>query len=409
MNRYFSVLYIFLFFLTQSCGPKEYPAVGNLSLKIFDQQSVCFNTELGDLKQEEGLLRLDNGRIVLKKVQLPAYQRKAKAQLKVTLQSNGDRWDKSGSLFMFPADQEVNLISIKEGKAVFPASAGISEDFPGLLPAKGYAPAMELMRFMTPFGVGYYSQDTVGRKPAYIDHWENEVVWEQDISDRLPALMGKEVYVGVWIDTWTPQGYQLSAELEIKEAYLANDVMPKTYAAPIFNSIAYFGPQQPFDYLSRQEAEFDFEVPAGLKNIKIHYIITGHGGHSGGDEFVPNPNKVYVDGELKWDWIPWRTDCAAFRRFNPSSGIWMEEVKEAQWLDWEKRQYVSGTIQERVASSDYSRSNWCPGSVVDPVGIYLGDLSAGKHQLKISLPESQPTKEGEHNHWLISAYLTGSF
>ncbi|BDD00492.1 PNGase F N-terminal domain-containing protein [Persicobacter psychrovividus] len=400
-----------VFCLLISCGPKEYPAVGNTELQLFDRQIVQFDPEIGDIQETGHQIELDNGRIVLTKVQIPLYERRVSANLHLTLQSNGDRWDKSGSVFMFPADQDINLIEIKKGLRKFPASAAIKEDFVGVLPAKGYTPAQELMRFMTPFGVGYYSQDTVqatkNRKPAYIAKWEDQVDWDQDITDRLPAVMGKEVYIGIWIDTWTKQGYKVSADISIKEAHLANDVRPQTVAIPLLNTIAYTGPQQAFDYLSRQPLTFDFEVPANLQDAQIKYLITGHGGHSGGDEFVKNPNQIFVDGQLMLDFTPWRDDCASFRRFNPGSGVWMEAVDSAQWLDWKKMEYVNGDIQERVASSDFSRSNWCPGSVVDPVEIKLGDLAQGKHQLKIALPNSQPTTEQEHNHWLISAYLVG--
>ena len=50
------------------------------------------------------------------------------------------------------------------------------------------------MRFMTPFGVGHFSAPddslTHNRKPVYIDHWEDSVSWEQDITDLYPLLEG---------------------------------------------------------------------------------------------------------------------------------------------------------------------------------------------------------------------------
>lgn len=42
----------------------------------------------------------------------------------------------------------------------------------GIVPGKDYLPTIELMRFMTPFGVGYYSQNddslSSKRRPVYI-------------------------------------------------------------------------------------------------------------------------------------------------------------------------------------------------------------------------------------------------
>ena len=63
-------------------------------------------------------------------------------------------------------------------------------------------------------------------------------------------------------------------------------------------------------------------------------------------------------------------------------------------------------IEEPIASSDLSRSNWCPGSYVPPVVISLKDIEAGKHVLSISIPDSKEIDGEKLNHWLVSAYLT---
>ena len=41
----------------------------------------------------------------------------------------------------------------------------------------------------------------------------------------------------------------------------------------------------------------DFDMPKAAKNVRLKYIVTGHGGHSGGDEFVEKRNIVSVDGK----------------------------------------------------------------------------------------------------------------
>ena len=92
--------------------------------------------------------------------------------------------------------------------------------------------------------------------------------------------------------------------------------------------------------------------------------------------------------------IPWRDDCASFRRFNPSSGVW---TTEAEWK--------GVIIEERIASSDYSRSGWCPGSKVTPEIIELGKLLKGEHSISISIPEAQITTEEFFNFWNVSAYI----
>ena len=62
-------------------------------------------------------------------------------------------------------------------------------------------------------------------------------------------------------------------------------------------------------------------------------------------------------------------------------------------------------MEEPVASSDFSRSNWCPGSDVVPEEVALGTLAAGQHTFTIDIPKAQPIKGDELNHWLVSAYL----
>jgi len=35
----------------------------------------------------------------------------------------------------------------------------------------------------------------------------------------------------------------------------------------------------------------------------------------------------------------------------------------------------------------------------------IGDLAAGKHTFKVSIPEAEPVDGNKMNHWLVSAYL----
>ena len=62
-------------------------------------------------------------------------------------------------------------------------------------------------------------------------------------------------------------------------------------------------------------------------------------------------------------------------------------------------------IEERIASSDYSRSGWCPGSNVLPTILELGPLKKGQHSITFSIPEAQETTENLFNFWNVSAYL----
>ena len=141
----------------------------------------------------DGIIRLVNGRIILKKIHVPHYERDTKVYIKTTVASNGDRWDKSGSVFVLPKKTAINLMTIAEGKNRFPAVDSTKyEKFVGIVAGKDYLPTVELMRFMTPFGVGYYSgkdnELSSKRRPVYIPKWADCVEWGQDISCLYPEL-----------------------------------------------------------------------------------------------------------------------------------------------------------------------------------------------------------------------------
>jgi hypothetical protein len=63
------------------------------------------------------------------------------------------------------------------------------------------------------------------------------------------------------------------------------------------------------------------------------------------------------------------------------------------------------TLEERVASSDLSRSNWCPGDAVHPLTLDLGDLAAGNHTLEIAVPSAQAWTDSTFNFWNTAATL----
>lgn len=379
-----------------------------LIMSVFNQTPVLFNpTSYPDGVAEKGqLMYLGNGRIVIKKIHVPHFKRYTKVSIKMSLVSNGDPWDKSGSCFVIPAKSAITMMDIARSTASYPQQDTTKyEQLPGIVQGKNYAPAVELLRFMTPFGVGHFSSNndslSAKRRPAYIDGWAKNVVWEQDITDLLPLLEG-DAYIGVYIDTWTKDGYKIDLELTFTESAVSGDKKPKSHVEPLINTNYYIGQKHP-DIFSRKDVDITFNVPKKAKNIRLKYITTGHGGHSGGDEFRPQKNILKVDGKEVLNFTPWRTDCASFRRFNPSTGVWLKKRTVAYISNEGKR--AQKEIEEPVGSSDLSRSNWCPGSDVPPVQVLLPQLAPGMHTLTISIPESKPISGDKLNHWLVSAYL----
>ena len=410
--RYFSILISLMVSLSVMAAPKsnhkEFAAKGNTTIKVFDKTNVHYDpAKLGGFNaaDADGIIRLVNGRIILKKIQVPHYERNVKVYIKTTIASNGDRWDKTGSCFVLPRKSAINLMTIAEGKNKFPAVDSLKlEKLVGVVAGKDYLPTVELMRFMTPFGVGFYSSNndtlTSKRRPVYIPKWEKCVQWQQDITDLYP-LLEDEAYVGVFIDTWTEQGYLASMELQFKESTISCDRMQRRQVMPLLNTVYYIGQEYP-DIFARKPITTDFVLPKGVRNVRLKYIVTGHGGHDGGDEFVQKENILSVDGKEVKRFIPWRDDCASFRRFNPATGVWLEK-RVASYIGEDG--YTEKEVEEPVASSDFSRSNWCPGTDVVPEEVELGDLMAGRHTFTVDIPKAQPINGNEMNHWLVSAYL----
>ena len=410
--RYFSVLISLMVSLSVMAAPKsnhkEFAAKGNTTIKVFDKTNVHYDpAKLGGFNaaDADGIIRLVNGRIILKKIQVPHYERNVKVYIKTTIASNGDRWDKTGSCFVLPRKSAINLMTIAEGKNKFPAVDSLKlEKLVGVVAGKDYLPTVELMRFMTPFGVGFYSSNndtlTSKRRPVYIPKWEKCVQWQQDITDLYP-LLEDEAYVGVFIDTWTEQCYLASMELQFKESTISCDRIQRRQVMPLLNTVYYIGQEYP-DIFARKPITTDFVLPKGARNVRLKYIVTGHGGHDGGDEFVQKENILSVDGKEVKRFIPWRDDCASFRRFNPATGVWLEK-RVASYIGEDG--YTEKEVEEPVASSDFSRSNWCPGTDVVPEEVELGDLKAGRHTFTVDIPKAQPINGNEMNHWLVSAYL----
>lgn len=390
--------------LIMSCGHREIPAMGDQRISIFENEIVHFDPKAYEQENEKsGVLHLDNGRLLIKKVNLPKYERHTELSLEMELRSNGDRWDKSGSFFVLPKDAAINLMSVAEKRAEFPKPTEGLEDFVGAVAGTDYLPTQELMRFMTPFGVGAFNDKMDLRQPVYIPKWAEKVEWQQDITPLKDAVEG-EVYLGVWIDTWTAEGYELSASIYYDESEGPCHAAKLTHSAPIANTVYYTGPMKRMDLFARRDLETTFTVPEGAKNVRIMYTTTGHGGHSGGDEFVPKANIVKVDGEEVLNFVPWRDDCASFRRFNPGTGVWV--IKDTtEYIDMETWTYKQKVIEERLGSSDLSRSNWCPGSSVSPEEIALGDIAAGEHSISFSIPTAAPAEGDKANHWLIAAHV----
>ena len=337
----------------------------HLKIDVFTNQKINFDSELV-MSSSDFLIR-DNGRLIFKKLSIPEFKRKVSVEIFAELASDGDPWDKSGSVFLLHTH---------------PDSLNIT--------------SLELLRFITPFGVGHFSDNEKldEFRPVYVPRWEESISWNEDIS-HLSNAFYDEIWIGVWIDTWSKEGWLIDVSLSFIESQFFMDKKNKSKIKVLANTHNYnLKHNGSFDF-SKEDLKINYNITNDISNANLYFITTGHGAHSEGDEFNQRDNIIKVDNEIKLNYPAWRDDCASFRRFNPSSGVWFEETT-----------FKGETIKERIASSDYSRSNWCPGSSVKPVKIHLGDLEEGNHIFSYQIPNAQPTTDKFWNHWNVSFYLT---
>lgn len=348
------------------------------TIEVFKEQIINFSSES---ESNDSILRFANGTIAVRKVKFPAIKSGSQIFANVTEQSNGDAYDRTGSFFIIPTDKELSFLNgLQNGVKSLPIySNGNGKDYQGVVVTKNYNPIIEMMRFFTPFGVKQYNYLELKDK-----NWHDKVIYRQDISDLASLLSEKEVWIGINIGNYDKGGHKVSANITIHpEEILAK---PKQII-PLFctnNVIEMAGQEYGTMFNHEKGLEVNFTLDKPMKNVKLRYITTGHGGWENGDEFVPKKNSIYLDGKETFSFTPWRQDCGSYRLYNPASG----------------------NFPNGLSSSDYSRSNWCPGMVTFPIYIDLGDLEVGTHAMQIKIPQGLP--EGtSFSSWNISGVLIG--
>jgi hypothetical protein len=349
------------------------------NIAVFEKEIINFSEAS---RSNDSILRFANGTIIIKKVKIPEIKKGNRIFVDVTEQSNGDAYDRTGSVFLIPTDKNISFLDgLKNGVKVLPIyENGNGEKYQGVIRTENYAPLLELMRFFTPFGVKQFNTLQLKNKV-----WQDSVYYRQDISEMLPALSNQEVWIGMNIGNYDNGGHKASLNISI---HPEEESKPQnTWLLPIFNTnnvMEMAGQQYATMFSNEKGLEVTFDVPEGFKNFKLRYITTGHGGWENGDEFVPKKNTILVDAKEVFAFTPWRTDCGSYRLSNPASG----------------------NFSDGLSSSDLSRSNWCPGTVTNPVYIDLGNLSAGKHTIQIKIPQGKP-EGSSFSSWNVSGCLIG--
>lgn len=377
--------------LPKGASPPSIPLVSTLdyrdllwnsrftTLKVFENEKMHFS---GEAMSNDSILRFANGTVILKKVQFPEIKAGNHIFVELREQSEGDAYDRTGSIFLIPQGKDLSFMNgLQNGMGTLPLyENGNGKKYQGVVATESYEPVLELMRFFTPFGIKQYNHIELKGKT-----WHEQVSFRQEISELYSALSGQELWVGAFIGNYDAGGYRISLDITIHPG--EGMTIPASQVIPLFNTtnVMEMGGQEYGTMFNVEKGlEVSFELLKPLKNARLRYITTGHGGWSGGDEFVPKVNSVYLNQNKIHAFTPWRQDCGSYRLYNPASG----------------------NFNNGLSSSDYSRSNWCPGTVTYPVYIDLGDLPSGKHTLRVHIPQGAP-EGSSFSAWNVSGVLLG--
>lgn len=350
-----------------------------ITIPIFENEIINFSDQS---KSNDSIFRFANGTVIAKKIKVGKIANGSQVFVDLKEQSNGDAYDRTGSVFIIPMKSEITFFdALQKGKEVLPTyNNGNGKEYQGVIQTEKFSPIVELMRFFTPFGVSHFNYLQLKNR-----EWEEAVSYRQDISDVVSTLDNQEVFIGVFIGNYDKGGHKISLNLTIHNE--ENSKAKAKKIIPLFNTLNVMemaGQEYGTMFNSEKGLEVKFKLTEDLKNVKLRYITTGHGGWENGDEFVPKKNSIFLDGKEAFAFTPWKTDCGSYRNYNPASG----------------------NFENGLSSSDYSRANWCPGTTTNPIFIELGNLKSGEHTITVKIPQGE-SEGGSFSSWNVSGVLMG--
>jgi hypothetical protein len=293
------------------------------TIPIFGREAISFGNEIENPAptDSQAVFRYAGGTVIVRRVVLPEVPDDTAVFAEIVEVSNGDAYDRTGSVFFVPGSsgaiaagalggERLTLLdALRDGIALLPVTRDrAGREYQGVVATERYVPPVELVRFITPFGVGHYNSQVTVAGIA----WEDSSVYKMEVTDLLPALRGP-VWIGAFIGNYDKGGHRLSLSLryhpgsrEVNEAPHA-----RKWVQPLFctlNLMEMAG--QSYARLFEEDTlRATFDLPPGIENVRLRYITTGHGGWGEGDEFLPKINEIRVDGRIIGRFAPWRADC----------------------------------------------------------------------------------------------------
>ena len=356
-----------------------------VTTRIFDHEQICWGKKNDHVKGYaavpfDTVLHYAGGTLILKKVKLPRLPHHYQHFVEIHQQSNGDAYDRTGSLFIVTPGFFEGINQHPDSLPTFIGRDG--QRYQGMISQTGYDAPLELVRFFTPFGVGHFNE----RMKGYGIDWRDETYYRQEITDLYH--FDDDVVIGAWIGNYDGGGHIVTVDIK---SYPNDYTIPEDntevsgLALPCFNTcnVLEMAGQNYGKLFATDSLTVIFKLYPETKSAKLRYISTGHGGWGEGDEFVPKTNTILIDGKVAFTHTPWREDCGCYRDLNP----------------------VSGNFWNGLSSSDFSRSGWCPGTATQPIYFDLSPWIDGEeHTLTVAIPQGKPV-EGMFSHWAVSGTL----
>lgn len=141
------------------------------------------------------------------------------------------------------------------------------------------------------------------------------------------------------------------------------------------------------DVIGQTVRTISFDLPTAINDASFYLITSNHGSNDGGEEYNRRFHYIFFDGTQVSVYKPGSLTCEPFRIYNTQgNGIYgPSPMTNFQWQQF---------------------SNWCPGDAIPIRIISLGNLAAGPHTFKISVPGA--VFVGQQGYIPVSVYLQGT-
>lgn len=292
-----------------------------------------------------GVERIDNTRYAIKLSESNRSEILNSLKMKVEIGALCDNYDRIGGVFL-------NIVP--KGDSVTSANAK----------------RIEVGRFITPFmnknkqpAVVPYEFDVSHLAAAFksVDFNKDHDFWFELFVFGVPYAANKEVS-GCAGRTDVFEG---TLSLVTSES---GNVATDFYMQPIATYVN-FNKYSATDIPGTTTKIYTITLNENLPETMFHLITSNHGANAGGEEYVRRKHFVYFNEEEVLTYTPGGKSCEPYRQYNTQgNGIYGTGTKsESWWTDW---------------------NNWCPGDVIPNRYIAVGDLEAGTHTFKITVPDA---------------------